>query len=442
SNSAFKVRFRAMSSAALLAPDTPTATYSTLLVHKNSVIISTDKGGARVGTCTLNLVLSTIGVGALTLPFTTAQVGWLQSLLLLLVFFLVSVYNLYLLDAVCRSLKATSTQSYAAVVAAVLGKPGAYGLEAFLLLYSFGLSVSYMGVVSTEVSVFARGQAPDWLNQDDLITLVAIFLVLPLSLLPDMVLRLAGVVGTCCMLLTTLIVVREVPWRSEAPFVDACADASNATGLSLVPWISSFPALLAAVPMFSFCMNAATAFVSIRSEMACGFQPPREAVSKLIWLAQSFALLDYVVSGVAGYVSFCQAAPDNVLDGFRSSHLPSLLARGAIALQLTAACAGVYVPLARAALCHLVLGLDCGAPVGCARVTSTVLLLGFMVLMARALDGALAKPLGLTSAVCTTAIMFMFPGLCAHRVTGQRAPLAFALAGLVIGTASTVTLLC
>ena len=33
-----------MSSAALLAPDTPTATYSTLLVHKNSVIISTDKG--------------------------------------------------------------------------------------------------------------------------------------------------------------------------------------------------------------------------------------------------------------------------------------------------------------------------------------------------------------------------------------------------------------
>ena len=29
-------------------------------------------------------------------------------------------------------------------------------------------------------------------------------------------LRLAGVVGTCCMLLTTLIVVREVPWRSEA----------------------------------------------------------------------------------------------------------------------------------------------------------------------------------------------------------------------------------
>ena len=38
-------------------------------------------------------------------------------------------------------------------------------------------------------------------------------------------------------------------------------------------------------------------------------------------------------------------------------------------------------------------------------MTSTVLLLGFMVLMARALDGALAKPLGLTSAVCTTAIM-------------------------------------
>lgn len=50
--------------------------------------------------------------------------------------------------------------------------------------------------------------------------------------------------------------------------------------------------------------------------------------------------------------------------GFPLSHWPSLLARLAIALQLTCACSGVYIPLARAALTHLIKGLDSGAPEG------------------------------------------------------------------------------
>ena len=42
---------------------------------------------------------------------------------------------------------------------------------------------------------------------------------------------------------------------------------------------------------------------------------------------------------------------------------------------------------------------------GVGRVISTASLVSLMVLVARLLDGALALPLGLTSAVCTTAIM-------------------------------------
>ena len=45
-----------------------------------------------------------------------------------------------------------------------------------------------------------------------------------------------------------------------------------------------------------------------------------------------------------------------------------------------------------------------GCP-GVGRVISTASLVSLMVLVARLLDGALALPLGLTSAVCTTAIM-------------------------------------
>jgi hypothetical protein len=50
--------------------------------------------------------------------------------------------------------------------------------------------------------------------------------------------------------------------------------------------------------------------------------------------------------------------------GFPLTHWPSLMARLAIALQLTCACSGVYIPLARAALTHLTKGLDSGAPQG------------------------------------------------------------------------------
>eukprot|EP00439_Symbiodinium_sp_Y106_P074260 s645_g14.t1 len=75
-------------------------------------------------------------------------------------------------------------------------------------------------------------------------------------------------------------------------------------------------------------------------------------------------------------------------------------------------------------------------------MVSTVILVASMVLVARALDGALALPLGLTSAVCTTAIMFVFPGMCAscvHKsIWGKVLPVTFAVAGLLIGTASTV----
>jgi len=430
--------------------------YSTLLVHKQSVVIETTGRGASVRTSSLNLVLSTIGVGALTLPWTTASVGWLQSGTLLLTFFFVSIYNLYLLDEVCRSLpRAADAGSYANMVASVLGKPGAYALEMFMLLYSFGLSVSYLGVVGSELAVFAQLilGAPSETLQRNLISVVAVVIVLPLSLLPDTLLRLSGAVGTFCMILTTIIVVCMVPWKLSWPFVEFCNDALaehlHAGNLEPVAWVSSPKELLSAVPMFSFCMNAATAFVSIRSEMVAqkfaNIQPHRKDVVALIWVAQTFALLDYMVSAAAGYVAFCGAAPDNVLDGFPTSHVPSLVARLALALQLAAACAGVYIPLARAALCHLWFGVSSDSPRGVSRMVSTVILVASMVLVARALDGALALPLGLTSAVCTTAIMFVFPGMCAscvHKsIWGKVLPVTFAVAGVLIGTASTVTLL-
>lgn len=409
--------------------------------------------GSSLASTSFNLVLSTVGVGALTLPYTTATIGWAQSGLLLLASFVVSVYSLYLLDGVIRALPeaaAEAAKTYAEVVAMVLGPCGAYALEGFLFTYSFGLSVSYLGVVGTEFATFAQRLLSSdpaeeaSVSVDGCMLAGTLFVVLPVALLPEKVLRYSGALGTLCMVFTTLVVVAEAPFRAWPPSFEACADAAEK--LHPVPWVASAPALFNAVPIFTFCMSGATAFVNMRSGME-GNEEPRK-VQALIWSSQAIAALNYVVAGAAGYLTFCADAPANVLDGFAASDLPTLAARLALAVQLILACAGVYVPLARVALWHFWAGLDAGAPPEGMRVRLTVPLLATMLLVAWFLNGALELPLDLTSAVCTTAIMFIFPGLCACYTERQQVSVwarlrvrVFAALGLLIGFVSTTSIL-
>lgn len=162
--------------------------------------------------------------------------------------------------------------------------------------------------------------------------------------------------------------------------------------------------------------------------------------------------MDYVICSASGYITFCGGTPDNVLDAFPTSHWPSLLARAALIVQLICASAGVYLPLARAALWHLMHGLGAEAPesIGlCAVVKLTMPILAAASMVAIALGGVLALPLSLTSAICTTGIMFVFPGLCVFAIAPKDgsflqdiiSPCAFAAAGIVVGAVSTVTII-
>lgn len=431
--------------------------------------------GASVATCSLNLVLATVGVGALTLPYELASVGWAQAAVMLAVFTLLSVYNLILLDRVCRQLPSSSdTSTYASVVASVLGTRGAYALEAAMLLYCFGLTVSYLGVIGTEGAA-AAANLLDWhLPTRICVALAAAVVVLPLAVLPEWLLQHAGTVGTLCMIFTTCVVVSQVPWSSgSSGFVDTCARSSQ-VGAQPVAWVWSWSAVLSATPIFTFCMFASSAFVSVRARLppeaadgpllrwqdedyanggsrqplvATG-QPSVAKVLAVIWIGQLVAVVDYIAAGFAGYFTFCKAVPENVLDGYALGNGLALAARLALAAQLTLACSGVYMPLARAALWHLLFGLDRAAPEGVPRVGATLGLLAGALGAALALDGALELPLGLTSSVCSTAMMFIFPGICAYKLAASArstrarlGPALFFVVGLLIGVASTIMLL-
>mmetsp|Transcript_93428 Transcript_93428/g.204492 ORF Transcript_93428/g.204492 Transcript_93428/m.204492 type:complete len:507 (-) Transcript_93428:94-1614(-) len=425
---------------------------------------------ATLPTCTFNLVLSSVGVGALTLPYSIASIGWVQAGVLLIGCYFLSIYNLYLLDRVCRQLDDSSASAtYAAVISSILGVKGAYLLEASMLLYSFGLTVSYFGVIGVELGTVFESRLLGWdCPSNSFMVLAATFIVLPLSLLPEKILQYAGSIGTLCMAFTTFVVVVEAPWSfSGTKLFDACGLSDKVDQPDM--WVTGASSLLAAIPIFTFCMNAATAFVSIRHRMTPlsptsddletsltaaspqdstpgeSLQPQWSKVGSMIWIGQTVALLDYVLAGAAGYFSFCSDVPDNVLDGYASSRRLAVAARLALALQLVLACAGVYIPLARAALASLTSGLESPPVRGGRRVVSSGVIVGLAVVVALALNGALQLPLGLTSSVCTTAMMFIFPGIAAATLAKTRGakvlPNLFSLLGLAIGIASTTSLL-
>jgi len=437
------------------------------LGHNQAILVrpmrSSPQPSGMVMACTFNLVLSSVGISALTLPWTTATLGWAQWSLCLMVTLFVSVYNLYLIDTTCRALPPDAQWStYGGVVAAALGPGGAYALEMLMLVYSSGLLITNLGVAGTELHTVFMWAGFDhlnshwWLQQNTFVYLMTVLIVLPLSLLPDTSMRWAGALGTACMIFVTSVVIGSAPWRAPPVFISPCGSSyevhPGAIELEPVAWVSSLTGLLVSVPMLLFAINAATAFVSVRSQLTEkveAMQPPRRDVVRMIWGGQLLAVLNYVACSSAGYLTFCGDTPANVLNAYPTSNVSSVAARLALALQLALGSAGVYVPLARLSLWHLFHGLEVDTPpTGILRSAMTVLLLACVSKVAVAAGGAMVLPLGLTSSICTTAIMFVFPGLC--YIQTQRAsaglgklcaPLLFTLLGLIVGVLSLTTLL-
>ena len=138
----------------------------------------------------------------------------------------------------------------------------------------------------------------------------------------------------------------------------------------------------------------------------------RESTTMILSAIIAAGFFYLVCSGVA-YVAYCDGVPENVVDVWPLSWIPGSLARFFLAIELTMAAAGIYFPLGRAALWHLLYGpYETVAAKGVARTAMTFLLISFGAVGSAMLGGALALPLAITSALCVTAQMFILPGLC------------------------------
>ena len=219
-----------------------------------------------------------------------------------------------------------------------------------------------------------------------------------------------------------------------------------------VAFNTSLSELLKAAPLFFFSMNASVIYLPVRKEHRARQASKGVGAGTnchlLIFAAVAVAALFYYSCAAAAYFAYCSSVPENVVDVWPNEKwVFGTLARGLLAAELVMAGAGIYVPLARAALWHLRFGFDAdGAPSGLARILVTLLILLAGASGSVALGGALALPLGITSALCVTAQMFVLPGLCAYRAAHKMAllqwfSLSFALFGLGFGILSLAALL-
>ena len=99
--------------------------------------------------------------------------------------------------------------------------------------------------------------------------------------------------------------------------------------------------------------NASVIYVPVRKEHQAG--GARRTESYIVIGCSLFAsALFYLLCAVTAYYAYCSEIPENVVDVWPLSWIPGIFARAALSLELLVAGAGIYIPLGRASLWHLI----------------------------------------------------------------------------------------
>eukprot|EP00536_Pseudo-nitzschia_multiseries_P011411 jgi/Psemu1/289666/fgenesh1_pg.386_\ len=471
------------------------------------------KTRAMIGTITttsvLNLVVATAGgIGMVTLPGSFAQLGWLEGCGMLVIAGAAASASLYLLDWACKAVNTKesenghstgsgsgsrgnhesswavlshTTASYGSLVATTLGTAGSLTLECLTLFYCIGQVVAYLGAIGGQVRVLTTyfllpALGVEAVTIHECIGFVALCILFPLSLLPEEgAMRFAGVLGTICMMyIASAVLLGDGIGALRNGGLCSLSTAADTESESPVAVSSSWVVLLKNAPIFLFSMNASVTYVPVRyhhqtclgallsSVSTSEADPPttspstntvlnRQSRTVIATSIVAAGLVYGICSGVA-YVAYCEEVPENVVDVWPVAWIPGSLARLFLAIELIVAAAGIYIPLGRASLWHLMYGpYERVAASGTSRVLLTLGIIAAGAAGSILAGGALALPLAVTSALCVTAQMFVLPGLCVARLLqgsrirklvpgGKCTAIGFATMGGLLGVLSLAAL--
>lgn len=361
-------------------------------VAKNSVFVS----------CA-NLVMSILGPGQLTLPYCLHQLGLISGVVLIAVFALMSVHSMAALSSCSKQVAATS---YKETIECILGGRAKVVLDVIILLYIWGGNVAYFVIVKTQLGILAKAVNLD-VPATVLLAIVVAGFVFPLTLVRTI--KFTSILGVCASMWIIVVVAICAPWVNGG--IDACsAAAPQDPPLAVEPWPASFLNIASAVPLVAFAFNGNWAYLSVYSNLES--QSPAHT-SMLILGTIGTLCCGYAAISLCGYLSYCGDTSSNILDslehqqGWRGTLVT--VARAALVLQLCLQMPIRFNVASSIAMPppHNISWREHAGLTAALLVTSAGL---------AELPVKMHVALGITSAVCASSMLFVFPALCEMRL--------------------------
>lgn len=283
----------------------------------------------------VNMVTATVGVGVLSFPYAFYRSGIVSGVLLTVLFSVVQfVSALVLVRFADRNRGRLRHNTFEELVEVTLGKPLYYITVLVVLLSIFGTLVGFVAVIMDSTHPPLAEWAPDvadgllrsrWL----LLTLITVFVIFPLSLMPNMHhLWFSSVFAILSIFFVALVVLyrsfadmlsdrvsANLGWVGLAsPTVEDCAHCRYLFELS--------PMMILAMPLQIFALGAQLqvlpVYLGIRER-----QKPRFWVVLLASILTCASL--YILIGLIGYLGEGQGVEGNILLNFPISSSTSVI---------------------------------------------------------------------------------------------------------------------
>eukprot|EP00444_Apocalathium_aciculiferum_P002153 CAMPEP_0183395692 /NCGR_PEP_ID=MMETSP0370-20130417/9500_1 /TAXON_ID=268820 /ORGANISM="Peridinium aciculiferum, Strain PAER-2" /LENGTH=560 /DNA_ID=CAMNT_0025576357 /DNA_START=71 /DNA_END=1753 /DNA_ORIENTATION=- len=277
---------------------------------------SSTKGGmfrpGSLRSSMINVSAAALGAGALALPRAIYYSGIVLGPLFMVVLAILSIISI---KVIVQLVEVSGKDSYEEIANAAFGPWFALLVEANIILFCFGTAVAYMitvGQITQQVMESLMGPVHEavglaaFLSPNVVLTLVTVFVLLPLSLLDSINdLRFASLAGVSCILYLIVVVfyvfsggLVSASLTDESHHFDGWQPKGGITGC--------FKMLSLAI--FAFCCQPNVPAVYMELERKSFRRMEIVSVGAMV-----LCLIVYLMMGITGFLAFGEQTAGNVL---------------------------------------------------------------------------------------------------------------------------------
>eukprot|EP00744_Colponema_vietnamica_P007174 GILI01010359.1.p1 GENE.GILI01010359.1~~GILI01010359.1.p1 ORF type:complete len:534 (-),score=143.64 GILI01010359.1:524-2125(-) len=258
-----------------------------------------------------NLASSTLGAGALALPFAIKSCGLVLGLVFMALAAWVTVYTINLL---IKAREGSRLKTYEDLSVVLFGKRMGMFCEINIIIFCFGAAISYIVGIGDIIVPLAQKFLADgplhFLTSRPLVLVAYTVCVnLPLSLMESInQLRFTSVLGVCSI----IFLVIAVTIRSIGRLIEWSPTPSEFFG-SVVLVSSDWGGIFRSISMIMFAFSCQPNVYSIYSDLV---NPTPTRMNKVAVRSNGMCMLVYVLISVFGYIMFLDDIQGNILQNF------------------------------------------------------------------------------------------------------------------------------